>query len=285
MTKPKSKNSKPYVRKGTKHTAKPSASAKSSQPSASANNRPKAASSHDSTKALANNQARATAANDDQIKEPTRTNANHATNTATNTQTRKVDSQPKSAEHSGKSSESQSKGREQGLTPEGKTQSKHNSNMSPDKRHMLIGLIIVGITIIVGVIATLLGGKMDDSYVKPPVYPPEWVFPVAWSIIYISIAIASYLAYIMVADDKKRRGDVIWYGIHLFFNFMWPLFYFTLGWLIFSCVWLGLVIATAIVVTYRFYRANLTSGIIFTIYTLWLIYALYLSLGITILNA
>lgn len=256
-SKPKSKNSKPYQRKGSTKTRaiKPRASMTSNE------EKPK--------------------------QEPETARTNHATHTATNTQTRKV-SENKTELHSSeeiKKAENQSSPRSQGLTPDGKTQSKHNSNMSPDKRHVLIGLIIVGVTILVGVIATLLGGKMDDSYVKPPAYPPNWVFPVAWSIIYISIAIASYLAYIMVADDKKRRGDVIWYSIHLFFNFMWPLFYFTLGWLIFSCVWLGFVIATAIIVTYRFYRANLTSGIIFTIYTLWLIYALYLSLGITILNA
>ena len=162
---------------------------------------------------------------------------------------------------------------------------KYLPNSKDAKKHMIISaLIFIAGTIIVGIIATLLGGKMRDGLTKPPAYPPDWVFTIAWSILYISIGIASFLAFKSVEENKKRRDDIIWYVIHLFFNFMWPLFYFRLNLAIFSCIWLVFTIATAIVVTYRYYRANLCSGIIFTIYTLWLIFALYLNLGIAMLN-
>ena len=158
-------------------------------------------------------------------------------------------------------------------------------NSRDAKRHKIkYILIFIAGTIIVGIIATLLGGKMRDGLTKPPAYPPDIVFTIAWSILYITIGIASYMAFKSVEENKKRRDDIIWYAIHLFFNFMWPLFYFRLNLAIFSAIWLLFTVATAIVVTYRYYRANLYSGIMFTVYTMWLIYALYLNIGIAMLN-
>lgn len=169
-------------------------------------------------------------------------------------------------------------------------QSKQNNNnkqvqtKSEKARHAIGAIILIGTTLIVGGLAALLGGKMQDGLTKPPAYPPEWLFPVMWSIFYIALGIASYLAYFSVKDKKKRTGDLICYGIHLFFNLFWTLFYFRLNMLIFATVWLLMMIITAIIVTYRYIKANLASGIIFILYSIWLIYAMYLSLGITILN-
>lgn len=158
-----------------------------------------------------------------------------------------------------------------------------SSSMSK-KRKTITALIIIGGTLLIGIAATLIGGKMREGYIKPPAYPPDWLFPVVWTILYIMIGISAYLAFISSRDKKKRKTDMIWYGIHLFFNFLWPLFYFRLDLLIFSCIWLLFNVITAIIVTYKFYKARMCSGIMFTIYTLWLLFALYLSLGTTMLN-
>lgn len=151
-------------------------------------------------------------------------------------------------------------------------------------RHAWGAIILIGTTLLVGGLASILGGKMHDGLTKPPAYPPEWLFPVMWCIFYISIGIAVYLAYFSVKDKKKRICDLVCYGIHLFFNMFWSLFYFRLNLMIFATIWLAFVVITAIIVTFRFFKANLASGIIFTAYTLWLLFAMYLSLGITILN-
>lgn len=151
-------------------------------------------------------------------------------------------------------------------------------------RHAIGAIILIGTTLIVGGLASLLGGRMQDGLTKPPAFPPDWLFPVMWSIFYVAIGVAAYLAYFSVKDKKKRTCDLICYGIHLFFNMFWSLFYFRLNMLIFATIWLAFVVITAIIVTFRYYKANLASGIIFTAYTLWLLYAMYLALGITILN-
>lgn len=154
-----------------------------------------------------------------------------------------------------------------------------------NKTKRLAGFIILlSATLSVGGIASLLGGKMNKDFVKPPAFPPDWLFPAIWGVLYVAIAVASFLAYFSQKDNKKRNLDLVFYTIHLFFNMFWAMFFFRLDMMIFATIWLAIVVSTAIIVTYRYYKINYASGNIFTIYTLWLIFAMYLSLATTILT-
>lgn len=203
-----------------------------------------------------------------------RTNNTNISHQITNNTSTRTTTETKSIPQSQQSEQYQEKHEYYKPTP------KHHDN----KVNWIAALCIIGGTIVVGIIATLLGGKMNEAYIPPPAYPPEWVFPVAWSIFYIAIGVAMFLSYVTIKDKKTRLINIIIYSTHLFFNILWTLFYFRLNLLIFSCIWLAFVVISAIVVTYRFYKEHIASGIIFTIYTMWLLYAMYLNLAITIIN-
>ncbi len=161
------------------------------------------------------------------------------------------------------------------------------NRIQPQKKPLpkwAIAAIIIGITLAVGVAGSLLGGKMRDGYQQPPAFPPDWVFPLVWTILYIAIGTATFLVFIADQDPKRRRNDMIIYGIHLFFNMLWPLFFFRLDLVIFAIAWLVLNLMSATVVTCRYYTAHLAAGIIFTVYVMWLLYALYLNMGVALLN-
>ncbi len=147
-----------------------------------------------------------------------------------------------------------------------------------------VALIIIGATLLVGMIGSLIGGKMDGSYVQPPMHPADWVFPVVWTINYIAIGFAAFLTFQANQDHARRRNDLIWYGVHLFFNMLWPLFFFRLGWLAFSIFWLVLNIVSAIIVACRFYKSHLAAGIIIIVYIMWLFYVFYHNCGVMVLN-
>ncbi len=192
------------------------------------------------------------------------------------------------------------------LASKGKTEEKHTiassdssvkvagskSNNDKDSKFVkhvwwLDALLFIGGTIVLGGIATLLGGKMFSfgNYQMPQGIVPKIVFPIAWAIIYIAIGVATFLMW----RDKEikasdRKINLIIYFVHMFFNIMWPLFFFRLDLPIFATVWLLLTVASACIVMYRYFVCNLPAGIIFSIYTLWLIYALYLNLAISIIN-
>ena len=151
----------------------------------------------------------------------------------------------------------------------------------------LDALLFIGGTILLGEIATLLGGKMFsfEGYQMPPATVPKIVFPFAWGIIYIAIGLSTFLMWRdKEIKEKDRKLNLILYFIHMFFNILWPLFFFRLNLPIFAVIWLVLNIASACIVMYRYFICNLPSGIIFNIYTLWLIYALYLNLGLVLIN-
>ena len=147
-----------------------------------------------------------------------------------------------------------------------------------------IALIIIGATLLVGMIGSIIGGKMADTYIQPPLSPADWVFPVVWTINYIVIGFAAFLTFQANQVEARRRNDLIWYGIHLFFNMLWPLFFFRLNLLAFSIIWLCLNIVSAIIVACRFYKSYMAAGIMMIIYIMWLFYAFYLNCGVAVLN-
>lgn len=148
-------------------------------------------------------------------------------------------------------------------------------------------LLFIGGTILLGGLATLLGGKMFNfqNYEMPPFTAPKIVFPICWSIIYIAIGVSTFLMWRdKEIKSKDRKLNLIFYFIHMFFNVLWPLFFFRLDFPVFACIWLIFVVASACIVMYRYFYCNLPAGIIFNIYTLWLIYAMYLNLGLVLIN-
>ena len=152
----------------------------------------------------------------------------------------------------------------------------------------LWAIIIIGGVLLAGGLATLLGGQMFNfrAHTLPQGVVPKIVFPIAWAAIYIMLGVSAFLAFLSPNQNAQtRRGDIIWFSINLFFNIMWPLFFFRLDLLIISTIICGIVLVTSIITNYRFYYRNLAAGILYSIYTLWLMYAFYLNLGICLLNA
>ena len=168
-----------------------------------------------------------------------------------------------------------------------KNDDKNNSKVFIKHIWWLDALIFIGGTILLGGLASLLGGKMFNfqNYKMPPYTVPKIVFPIAWGLIYVAIGVSTFLMWRdKEIKEKDRKLNLILYFIHMFFNVLWPLFFFRLNLPIFAVIWLVLMIAVACVVMYRYFITNLPAGIIFNIYTLWLIYALYLNLGLVLIN-
>ena len=147
-------------------------------------------------------------------------------------------------------------------------------------------LFIFG-TLLLGGIATFLGGKMFNfqNYQMPKGIVPKIVFPIAWTIIYIAIGVSTFLMWRdKEIKSKDRKLNLVLYFLHMFFNVLWPLFFFRLNMVVFAVFWLIALMGLAFACMYRYFVANLPAGIIFALYSVWLIYALYLNLGVAILN-
>ena len=145
-------------------------------------------------------------------------------------------------------------------------------------------ILQVLLALAVGGVSALISGGMDDyqALTKPPLSPPGWVFPVAWSILYVLMGLAAGL--IQVSGDRDSKTALTAYYVQLAINFLWSPIFFGLGWIGFAAVWLALLVVAVYVTRRRFYAISPAAGWLLVPYLLWCLFALYLNLGLVILN-
>ncbi|MBP3899323.1 tryptophan-rich sensory protein [Candidatus Saccharibacteria bacterium] len=127
------------------------------------------------------------------------------------------------------------------------------------------------------------------SFNQPPLAPPAWLFPVAWTILYILMGVASYLFYAKYRDGKKAeksltKAGLIVYGIQLALNFIWTPLFFTGGlyWVAFAV--LALMWIAEIVLLVLSFKTSRAAFWCLLPYLLWTTFAGYLNIGIAVLN-
>lgn len=147
--------------------------------------------------------------------------------------------------------------------------------------------VCIAIPLIVGGGAALLtqnSMEIFSTVVKPPLAPPGWLFPIAWTILYVLMGISSYLVLTSdVENDEKIKAMQI-YGYQLVVNFLWPTFFFNFGWYFFSFLWLMLLWILVFFMIRNFYEISKPAAYLNILYILWLTFAAYLNLGIWWLN-
>lgn len=147
-------------------------------------------------------------------------------------------------------------------------------------------LICLAIPLGVGALSALISGGMGryNDFVQPPLSPPGWVFPVVWTILYLLMGYASYRILVSDAPEQQKRNALTWYGIQLFFNFIWSPVFFGLDQYL-AAFFILLVLWVAVYITMRkFDKIDTVAADLLLPYTLWLTFAAYLNIGVYFLN-
>ena len=157
------------------------------------------------------------------------------------------------------------------------------------KRNWKALVVSILIPLVVGTAAGLLtmgGMEAFTALNKPPLSPPAWLFPVAWTILYTLMGISSYL--IDTAEEPKEKNGknqaLLTYRYQLIVNFLWPVFFFNFQWYLFSFLWLALLWLLVAKMILEFGAISRTAALLNVPYLLWLSFAGYLNLGIWLLN-
>ena len=147
-------------------------------------------------------------------------------------------------------------------------------------------IISVAISLGAGIIGSLLAPSIGTTYTmmeKPPLAPPGWVFPVVWTILYVLMGIAAYRIWIN-PNGEERRNALLFYGIQLVVNVLWPIIFFEWQayWLAFF--WLLLLWYLVFVTWQKFRALDKRAGVLLVPYLAWLTFAGYLNLAIAIMQ-
>ena len=146
--------------------------------------------------------------------------------------------------------------------------------------------IWVSVCLVLGYLSSLFqSSAMTDWYPtlhRSSLTPPDWLFPVAWTIIYILMGISVGLLHDI--RNIYTRFLYILFVIQLILNILWSLFFFYMRSPIFGFIDIILLDMFCVIyfaATYFVYRP---SAWLFLPYILWLAFATYLNGYIMIHN-
>ena len=129
-----------------------------------------------------------------------------------------------------------------------------------------------------GIIVSIFSDISNYKIINKPIFsPPGFIFPIVWTILYLLLGYSSYIT----KDDKK---SLKLFYINLAINFIWTFIFFNLGNYFQGFILILIMISIQIILLLRYFKTDKKAFIINVIYTIWLIFAAYLSLGVSILN-
>ena len=143
-------------------------------------------------------------------------------------------------------------------------------------------ILYVGGTLAASGISALLGRLNFDALVKPPLTPPQWVFPVVWTILYLLMGYAAYRIAMSHAGERTSALRVYW--LQLAVNALWTTVSFRLEWRLCAFFWLLLLIVRIGRTIMRFSAIDATAAKLLYPYLTWCAFAAYLNLGFYLLN-
>lgn len=110
---------------------------------------------------------------------------------------------------------------------------------------------------------------------KPALTPPDIVFPIAWTTLYILMGIS--IGLIIANNTLGKNFLVSLFAVQLLFNFLWSIGFFYLQ---NPLLGLMVIIILDMLVAYyilRTYPVNKVSSLLFVPYLVWILFATYLN--------
>ena len=148
-------------------------------------------------------------------------------------------------------------------------------------------IISAGIALAVGALSGFLTMNGTEIYgataLKPPLSPPAWLFPVAWTILYTLMGISAARIWLLPESTERSRGLNL-YVAQLIINFFWSLIFFNARAYGFAVIWLILLWILVFKMILEFRKIDPLAAKLQIPYLIWLIFAAYLNIAVWILN-
>ena len=113
--------------------------------------------------------------------------------------------------------------------------------------------------------AMIQPGTWYHALNKPRWTPPSWVFPVAWTSLYILMSLAG----MRLAQTAGSGQALALWSLQIALNTLWTPVYFGLhriraAMVVMACLWLAVALST-----YAFFAVDVWAGLLFLPYLLW----------------
>lgn len=123
-----------------------------------------------------------------------------------------------------------------------------------------------------------------DAIQKPFFTPPNWLFPVVWTILYIFMGVALWLVWEEDEDAADMRGWVPLFIAHLIVNAAWTIFFFGFHATFIALIDIVLLIACIVLLILGACQVDKRAAWLLAPYLLWVSFATVLNGAIWWLN-
>ncbi|MBB5395844.1 TspO/MBR family protein [Mucilaginibacter sp. AK015] len=149
-------------------------------------------------------------------------------------------------------------------------------------------LVSVAITFGIGFVASLFTRPEITGWYaalkKPAFTPPNWLFPVAWTTLYLLIAIAAYLVWQRRDSTSTYKTTVVIYVTQLALNFSWSIVFFGMHHIL-AALFIIVALLVCIVLNIGWFaRFSKTAAWLLVPYLMWVLFAALLNISISVLN-
>jgi tryptophan-rich sensory protein len=119
------------------------------------------------------------------------------------------------------------------------------------------------------------------NLVKSPLTPPDYIFPIVWTILYIMIIISGYN---YIKNNQTDTYGITIFFTQIFFNIIWSYLFFTVKNPKLALVDLILLWSTLLITINHFYTKDRFSADMLIPYFVWVSFAGYLNIFIVANN-
>lgn len=117
---------------------------------------------------------------------------------------------------------------------------------------------------------------------KPALTPPNMVFPIAWSILYLCMGIS--IGLILLTNSRRKSTLIGLFVAQLVLNFFWSFLFFYMRNPLWGLIDIILLDILLIIYAVKSYPVKKWSSILFMPYILWVLFATYLNAYIFLHN-
>lgn len=155
-----------------------------------------------------------------------------------------------------------------------------------DMKKTLGILIPIAICFIAGGIASYFQTDSVQTWYpsleKPSLSPPNRIFPIAWSILYVCMGVS--IGLVINSDSNRKKFLITLFFIQLLLNFAWSFFFFVYQNPLLGAIDILLLEGMIIYYACKVYPVSRVSAWLFVPYILWIAFATYLNIYILIHN-
>ncbi len=117
---------------------------------------------------------------------------------------------------------------------------------------------------------------------KPALNPPNTIFPIAWSILYVCMGLS--IGLVLNSDSNRKSYFVTLFAVQLLLNFAWSFLFFVFRNPLLGAIDIILLALVIIYYAFKVYPVSKVSAYLFVPYILWIAFASYLNIYILMNN-